>query len=91
MENRWQPRTSDSSVFHTRHTRKPLTPSSITTLLIVLIFSRLVTTASVALAASWSIQGTKKLYPGLSFFQLIWNDTVSIFIFCYVHIHLQEL
>jgi len=49
-----------SSVAQTRHTRKPLMPSSITTFVTVGIFSRLLIAAIVLRAALSSMQGTKK-------------------------------
>jgi hypothetical protein len=48
------------SVAQTRHTRKPLIPSSITTLVTTGIFSRLLIAAIVFRAAFSSMQGTKK-------------------------------
>lgn len=52
--------TNNVSLCHSLQTRNPLMPSSMVTLVRTLIFSRLQTAATSFLAASWSMQGTKK-------------------------------
>lgn len=66
-------------------------PSWITTLVITFIRSRRATSATDLRAASESMQGTKKLVPGLNFLQLTRYETVSTFIGGQVCVHLKEL
>ena len=89
LEEKLATATSNSSISYTLHIRKPLTPSSMVTFVTTFTLRRLVTAAKVCRAASGSMQGTKKLYPFLNFFQLIRYDTDSIFIGG--HLNLQEL
>lgn len=71
---------SGFSLLQARHTRNPLTPSSITVRMMTSIRSLCATSRMVCFAVLVSMQGTKKLYPGLNFSQLILYVTVSIFI-----------
>ena len=59
------------TVAQTRHTRKPLIPSSTTSLSTVLIRNLRRTLAISRRAALGSMQGTKKDLPLWNFFQLI--------------------
>jgi len=59
MEGPLPRRSNAVSVAQVLQTRKPFTPSMMTTLVMVVIFSRFVTTANVARAALWSMQGMK--------------------------------